>query len=205
MGYYRGDHYRRYAGDYYRGDPGFFSFIGKAIKGAARVVGGAAMGFISGGGIKGAIVGAAGGAGLAVREGIQQETLEAGDQGSAMTPELREAHAAAIARAAAKSGLPMIRTLGGPPTLATVAGGMGYVRGLRPNKSTYVTRCGGTSHWPQSLIVHPKHTELVKSRRMNVGNARALRRALRRASGFAKLARRVLVVSKHFKHRKSKK
>src|SRR5438046_9373250 len=115
MGYYRGDHYRRFAGDYYRGDPGFFSFIGKAIKGAARVVGGAAMGFISGGGIKGAIVGAAGGAGLAAREGIQQETLAAGDQGSAMTPELRAAHAAAIARAAAKSGLPMTRTPGRPP------------------------------------------------------------------------------------------
>jgi len=199
MGYYRGDHYRRFAGDYYRGDPGFFSFIGKAIKGAARVVGGAAMGFISGGGIKGAIVGAAGGAGLAVREGIQQETLAAGDQGSAMTPELREAHAAAIARAAAKSGLPMIRTLGGPP-MATVGGGMpGYVHGLRPNKSTYVTRGGGTSHWPQQLIIHPKHTELVKSRRMNVGNARALRRALRRASGFAKLARRVLRTTHQFK------
>ena len=30
MGYYQGDHYRsRRAGDYYRGDPGFFSFIGK--------------------------------------------------------------------------------------------------------------------------------------------------------------------------------
>src|SRR5438477_9595915 len=201
MGYYRGDHYRRYAGDYYRGDPGFFSFIGKAIKGAARVVGGAAMGFISGGGIKGAIVGAAGGTGLAIREGIQQETLEAGDRGSAMTPELREAHAAAVARSAAKSGLPMIRTLGGPP-MATVGGGMpGYVRGLRPNKSTYVTRGGGTSHWPAQLIVHPKHTELVKGRRMNVGNARALRRALRRAQGFAKLARRVISVSHRFKKR----
>src|SRR2546427_2416204 len=36
MGYYQGDHYRsrRFAGDYYRGDPGFFSFIGKALKGA---------------------------------------------------------------------------------------------------------------------------------------------------------------------------
>ena len=95
----------------------------------------------------------------------------------------------------------MIRTLGGPP-MATVAGGMpGYVRGFRPNKSTYVTRGGGTSHWPQQLIIHPKHTELVKSRRMNVGNARALRRALRRAHGFAKLARRVMATTRTFKKR----
>src|SRR5207247_8096662 len=126
-----------------------------------------------------------------------------GDRGSAMTPELREAHAAAIARSAAKSGLPMIRTLGGPP-MATVGGGMpGYVHGLRPNKSTYVTRGGGTSHWPAQLIVHPKHTELVKSRRMNVGNARALRRALRRARGFVKLARRAQVAMHAF-HRGGK-
>ena len=88
--------------------------------------------------------------------------------------------------------------------MATVGGGMpGYVRGLRPNKSTYVTRGGGTSHWPAQLIVHPKHTELVKSRRMNVGNARALRRALRRARGFVKLARRAQVTMHAF-HRGGK-
>jgi hypothetical protein len=39
---------------------------------------------------------------------------------------------------------------------------------------------------------------------MNVGNARALRRSLRRLSGFAKLARRVLVVRSHFKGGKGK-
>jgi len=38
-----------------------------------------------------------------------------------------------------------------------------------------------------------------------VGNARALRRSLRRLSGFAKLARRVLIVRSHFKGKKKKK
>src|SRR5437764_8514310 len=40
MGYYQGDHYRsrRFAGDYYRGDPGFFSFIGSALKGLGGIV-----------------------------------------------------------------------------------------------------------------------------------------------------------------------
>ena len=72
-----------------------------------------------------------------------------------------------------------------------VSGGC-MIKGRRLNKSTYVTRGGGTSPWPEQIIVHPKGTECVKSRRMNVTNVRALRRAVRRASGFAKLARRVL-------------
>lgn len=62
----------------------------------------------------------------------------------------------------------------------------------RMNKSTYVTRGGGTSRWPVGLQVHPAGTECVRSRRMNVANPRALRRAIRRAQGFSKLARRVL-------------
>jgi hypothetical protein len=76
---------------------------------------------------------------------------------------------------------------------------MAMMRGYRLNKSTYITRGGGTSRWAPGISVHPKHTEFVKSRRMNVGNARALRRALRRARGFAKLARRVLVAVRHYK------
>jgi hypothetical protein len=41
-----------------------------------------------------------------------------------------------------------------------------------------------------------------KHRRMNVYNPRALRRAVRRAHGFAKMARRVLHIEKRFKHPK---
>src|SRR5712691_11864552 len=39
-----------------------------------------------------------------------------------------------------------------------------------------------------------------KHKRMNVYNPRALRRALRRAHGFAKMARRIIRVTSHYKH-----
>lgn len=64
--------------------------------------------------------------------------------------------------------------------------------GYRLNKSTYITRGGGTSRWGPagSITVHPKGTTCVKRRRRNVGNARALRRAISRVKGFVKLARK---------------
>jgi hypothetical protein len=74
--------------------------------------------------------------------------------------------------------------------------------GYRGNKSTYVTRGGGTSRWPQSLMVHEKGTECVKRRRRNVGNAKALRRAISRVKGFVKLSRKATsLVGPH--HRRS--
>jgi hypothetical protein len=41
-----------------------------------------------------------------------------------------------------------------------------------------------------------------KRRRMNVYNPRALRRALRRAKGFAHMARQIIRVQTHYKHPK---
>jgi hypothetical protein len=79
--------------------------------------------------------------------------------------------------------MPMVPTM--------VAGAAPGMRRHHPNKSTYVTRGGGTSHWPPGLEVHVKGTELVPTRRMNVANPRALRRSLRRVAGFAKLTKRV--------------
>ena len=81
--------------------------------------------------------------------------------------------------------------LGTPVSPAAIAMQVERLRHRHPNKSTYITRGGGTSRWPQQLIVHPKHTEAVTTRRMNVANPRALRRSLRRVSGFAKLTTRV--------------
>lgn len=201
MGYYRGDHYRRwgtiYRGDYYRGDPGFLSGLGRALK----VVGGAALGFITGG-PKGAITGAVTGTVGAVTSGIKSETLAAGGTESAYTPELAAAHAAAVARGP-------VPTIVAPPGVAMVGpmmpgGGMMVLRGYRWNKSTYVTRGGGTSRWMPGIQIHPKMSVQVKTRRMNVGNARALRRAIRRARGFAKLAARVMSSTKRFKGGKKK-
>jgi len=68
--------------------------------------------------------------------------------------------------------------------------GAGCPVGYRFNKSTYVSRGGGTSKWPATLLVHPKGTTCVKRRRRNVGNAKALRRAISRVKGFVKLARK---------------
>src|SRR5947199_264790 len=150
MGYYQGDHYRsrRFAGDYYRGDPGFFSFIGGAL--ATPIL----------------------------------EGLEAAPGVGVMAP---------------GGGIITQSPMGTPVHPAAIAMQMARLRHTHPNKSTYVTRGGGTSRYPPGLMVHPKGTELVTSRRMNVGSARALRRALRRARGFAKLAHKVLSAAHQFK------
>jgi hypothetical protein len=186
MYYQQGDYYR---GDYYRGDPGIFSIFGRV----ARVVGGAALGFVRGG-PTGAIAGAVGGTALAVRSGIETETLGAGGSQSAYTPALRAQHAEVLARGGAGK-----LTRGGLAMQGGGAGGqlgaglalMPHVRRMHLNRSTYVTRGGGTSRWPVGLQVHVKGTEPVPSRRMNVTNPRALRRALRRAQGFGKIVRRM--------------
>jgi hypothetical protein len=184
--YYRGDYYR---GDYYRGDPGLFGFLGKVAKTVGRIGIGAATGYITGGGIKGAIVGAAGGAGEATVANIRSETLAAGGEASAYTPAMRARHAEIVARGGAglitRGGL---ANQGGiaPAGMALATGVMPHLRRMHANRSTYVTRGGGTSRWPVGIQVHPKGTELVPSRRMNVFNPRAARRAARRLAGLGK-------------------
>lgn len=79
---------------------------------------------------------------------------------------------------------------------ATAAGGSCPI-GFRLNKSTYVTRGGGTSKWPHSLQVHQKGSTCVKRRRRNVGNAKALRRAISRVRGFVHLAHRAMRLVGH--------
>lgn len=191
MYYQQGDYYK---GDYYRGDPSIFGFLGNVAKAAVKIGGGAVTGFLTGGGIKGAIVGAAGGAGAAVVQGTHEATLAAGGSESAYTPAMKAKHAEILMRggsgAIQRGGLAMQGPTTALPMLATGPGTFG-MRRMHPNRSTYVTRGGGTSRWPVGLQVHPKATELVPSRRMNVGNPRALRRAIRRVSGFAKLVHRV--------------
>jgi hypothetical protein len=91
----------------------------------------------------------------------------------------------------------------------TAMAGMGAAcpTGYRLNKSTYVTRGGGTSRWPAgALLVHPKHSTCVKRRRRNVGNAKALRSAISRVKGFVKLARKAhaLVGGHHTKKQVSR-
>jgi hypothetical protein len=175
VGYYRGDYYR---GDYYRGD--FFGSLFKGIKGAA-------VGFLTGG-----PAGAVRGAATALVGSGSHASLPAPRPN--ISPEVRNIQAG------------IVPDVDYPPAISNypVSNGGGDMipsfqntaqlphRGYHLNKSTYETRGGGTSRWPHSLQLHQKGTVLVRNRRMNVGNARALKRALRRAGGFARLARRVM-------------
>src|SRR5438445_8177888 len=88
--------YRSGRGDYVGGygDPGFLGSLGRAI---VHIGAGAVGGFVTKGPV-GAIVGAASGAGTALRKNIAASTLEAGPTGSAYTPALKKQHAAVVAR-----------------------------------------------------------------------------------------------------------
>lgn len=177
MSYYMGDYYR---GDYYRGDPGLFSFLGKALGGIAKIVSG---------GVKSAL-------------GLQPPVTISSQVPSIIAPRFPPVQGF--------SGLPggfppgpqqfglininrpapmgVDNVPSGIPSL--MAPGASCGKGFHLNKSRYVTRGGGTSHYALGLQLHERGTVCVKTRRMNVGNARALRRALRRVSGFAKLVKR---------------
>jgi hypothetical protein len=174
--YAAGDYYR---GDYYRGDPGLFGFLGKAAKGlagiAGKVIGATPIGGVLKTGV-GLVKSFGPGNAISQYPPPQVPVPGVGGMISRMLP-------------FGESGY-----YPGSPYMCTPNGKRGHL-----NKSTYVTRGGGTSRYPQMLLVHPKGTECVGPRRMNVCNPRALRRALRRASGFAKLAKRYVAVSRKFK------
>lgn len=176
--YMKGDYY---AGDYYAGDPGLFGGIAKFV----------------GGVVSATPVGRAISAGVAlVRSAAQKPQISATGVNPAAQAQGRIKRTTfgpggiiySSTEASFDSG-----GMGPGPSQGMSLAQCGVVPGMRrshPNKSTYVTRGGGTSRWPNEIIVHPRGTECVTSRRMNVANARALRRALRRVAGFGKLAKR---------------
>jgi hypothetical protein len=149
MGYYQGD--------YYRGDPGFFSVLGGLAK--------KAVGFIPG-------VGPALSAGL--------ETLT------------RKTASSAIVKAGSGSLLKRVgagakQVIAKHPVLsaAGAAGAVGLAAGGVAGRMLRGHGGGGKHH-----------------RRMNPCNVRALRRAIRRAHGFEKIARKVMRFSSPHKHKK---
>jgi hypothetical protein len=146
MSYYgQGDFYGR--GGYYRGDPGFFSFLGKAFKGA---LGGIPV-------VGPAISGALG----AITEKAGPKLVRA-----------VEAPAAGRAMQVVEKATGIIKK---HPTLsaAGAAGAAGLLAGAAGSR----------------LL---RGTSGRKRRRMNPCNARALRRAIRRATAFERLAKRVI-------------
>jgi hypothetical protein len=200
--YGRGDYYR---GDYYRGD---FLGIGKFIKRVAsplvNVATGLAKTFVPGLGtavtIAEKVFSHAGHPNLPVPNMLPQ-SLQAGGQAIVQTGGLVN-----VGVQSQEFGPP----LGGGGAMSLTPGGAlvpCQVKGYRLNKHGYYRHPRGN---PQSATYIPAKSVCVKSRRLNVANPRALRRAIRRAQGFAKLARRVLNFTSphrvkgrpHFKRRK---
>lgn len=185
--YGRGDYYQ---GDYYQGDPGIGSFLGGLARTAFRVATGGPTGL------------AQEALRAIIRPRVQSLVPVARPPGTSLAtiPQVAPPAFTMGPTQVAVGGFGGMNIMTNPPPGAVspaaaqavaVAKQCG-IRGVRANKSTYITRGGGTSHWPRELLVHPRGTECVKSRRINVANPHALRRSLRRISGFAKLARRVL-------------
>jgi len=76
-----------------------------------------------------------------------------------------------------------VASKGGTPTVIQQTNGCeGAPRGMHLNKSGYWTKDGFV----------PPGSKYVTNRTMNVGNAKALRRSIRREQGFVKLAQRSL-------------
>ena len=139
MSYYMGDYYGR--GSFYRGDPGFFSFLGKVAKGVFSSVTGISLG----GKAAAPAAGMAAGVLKALPGGVGKL---AGRVGGVLKKVPR---GVLVAGGAAAAGA------------AVGAGGRALMEG------------GGR-----------------RRRRMNVANIKALRRSIRRAQGFARVAKKVL-------------
>lgn len=163
MGYYRGD--------YYRGDPGLLSFLGKGIKFAAGLLGGTLGSGKSGVTIASKAVAALPGAGA---------IIPAAKATIAKTGAFLAKHPTATAAAAAG-------------TLGAVGAGAGMLMGAPASTAMPVGMMPGGGMGAMRGFHISKHTgQMVRNRRMRVTNPRALRRAIRRANGFARLAKRVL-------------
>lgn len=144
-----------YRGDYYSGDPGFFSLLGRVVKGAAGA-------FFGGGG------------------GTRIITLPPAGTAAPIIPRATAA-IAGLGRRALGTVVrhPVLSAAGAAGTIGALGVGAGRAMapGGMPMRGFHVSRRTGA---------------LVRNRRMRVTNPRALRRAIRRCTGFARLAKRVL-------------
>lgn len=165
MGYY-GDFYRRPYGDYYRGDPGFLSFLGKAVS----TVGSFIPGFS----------GIAGSAGQAItRLGTKAVAPTAAGLASAV----KSGAITAIEKSGSAMKAHPVLTAAGAAGLGGIASGVAGVATGKMLARHAAAAAGGR-----------------RRRRMRVTNPKALRRAIRRTQGFAKLAMRTI----HLVHPKRK-
>jgi len=171
-------------GDYktygYAGDPGFLSSLWKGIKKIARPVIGMAIG-----GPIGAVIGGALGGGAPKPQ--PQFPVPAGTYGGALT------FPGGTSLSVARTPGVMVPGMGRlPPFTASGPGVLpGGGRGGQMVPSGYHFAKDGSGR-------------LVRNRRMNVANPRALRRSMRRVQGFEKLARRTITFTRRVKMKKRK-
>lgn len=167
MGYYRGD--------YYRGDPGLLSFLGKGVK------------FVAG------LAGLGGGAPSATK--IASKVVAAMPGAGAIIPAAK-ATVARVGTVLAKH--PTATAAGAAGTLGALGVGAGMMMGspsstampVGMHPGAMVGGFGGATM--RGYHISRRTGAMVRNRRMRVTNPRALRRAIRRANGFARLAKRVL-------------
>lgn len=168
-------YYARPMGDYktygYAGDPGFLSSLWKGIKKIAPAIIG---GFV--GGPAGAIIGGAAGGGGG---GGKQMTVPGQFGGAVSFP------GGTQIGMGFQQGTPMVPGQGRLPPF-TAAG-----PGVLPQGGRGGTMMPSGYHWAKD-----GSGRIVRNRRMNVANPKALRRAMRRAQGFEKLARRSINFNK---------
>jgi len=173
---------QRPMGDYktygYAGDPGWLSSIWKGIKKVAPTI----LGGMIGGPIGAVVAGGAGGG------------------GGGGTP-----------------GVPMRipGTIGGA---VTFPGGTGIQMGWQPGQRIPGIKGGGTGGGPPGRMAaslgpmgqcpsgyhyaKDGSGRMVRNRRMNIANPRALRRAMRRVQGFEKMAKRTIQFTRRVKMKK---
>jgi len=178
-------YYQRPMGDYktygYAGDPGFLSGLWKGIKKIAPAV----LGFAAGG-VPGALMTMGGGQ-------AQQPKPMPGPRG------LQTIQGMQVGASLQMPGGMMLRAGGMvpgqgrlPPYTASGAGvlpGGGRGGGMVPSGYHFAKDGSG---------------RLVRNRRMNIANPRALRRAMRRVQGFEKLAKRTIVFTRRTRIKKRK-
>lgn len=149
-----------------RGDPGLFSKLGKALKGAA-------VGFITGGPL-GAIRGAIGGVTSSRGPEIPPPGQLPALRGGGYQPALQHPLAGpAIVAGAQAAGIPV-----SPITMPS--GEVKCPSGYRFNKSAYWTRAGYV----------PKRSKCVRIRSRNISNGRANTRAMSRIASWDKADRK---------------
>jgi hypothetical protein len=156
-----------YRGDYYRGDPGPFSFIEKAVKGVAR-----------------AVV-----PGFSAAEGVVRSLTRSSQP--AFKPAISPGHPVAapeignmLAGAMQLTPAAIAKRLLLGPSQASPDGAC--PKGFRPNKSDYFLKDG-------TFVA--AGSRCVRFRSMNPLNHRALKRGVRRAEGFVRIARRTLTAT----------